>query len=346
MKFEEFKSNEQDEYIKQDVYVTNRIQKTIEEMKLPDTEGGFELAKKYLIRNEKLSKKSYKNFLFNMLMRESIRGFELFAVFVLGLLSDFLSNRMNVGLESYVIKVIVILIMIRCVCSMLLKNQYNELEKFEIRILKDISYEQYKVLCMINIKDFSDIENSCKKRKAINSIKKFFIKLKCKIKQFINKDFVKDLVLWIGSIAYGAGLFLGMAIWKNVANFSIFCSISGVIVGLLEYSRYSKYDLINFDDSKNYNIFKKFKKPAYESCKLLSAPTFTVMLSIILLKVMNRTPQDVSDTVSNMSEQIVGSLFSVFIFIVYYFVLILLFNVINNIGKKINEWKKQRKVGR
>ena len=123
MKFEEFKSNEQDVYIKQDVYVTNRIQKTIEEMKLPDTEGGFELAKKYLIRNEKLSKKSFRNFLFNMLMRESIRGFELFAVFVLGLLSDFLSNRMNVGLESYVIKVIVILIMIRCVCSMLLKNQ-------------------------------------------------------------------------------------------------------------------------------------------------------------------------------------------------------------------------------
>lgn len=39
MKFEEFKSNEQDVYIKQDVYVTNRIQKTIEEMKLPDTEG-------------------------------------------------------------------------------------------------------------------------------------------------------------------------------------------------------------------------------------------------------------------------------------------------------------------
>lgn len=306
MKFEEFKSNEQDVYIKQDVYVTNRMQKTIEEMKLPDTEGGFELAKKYLIRNEKLSKKSFRNFLFNMLMRESIRGFELFVVFVLGLLSDFLSNRMNVGLESYVIKVIVILIMIRCVCSMLLKNQYNELEKFEIRILKDISYEQYKVLCMINIKDFSDIENSCKKRKVINSIKKFFIKLKCKIKQFINKDFVKDLVLWIGSIAYGAGLFLGMAIWKNVVDFFMFCSISGVVVGLLEYSRYSKYDLINFDDSKNYNIFKK---PAYESCKLLSAPTFTVMLSIILLKVMNRTPQDVSYTVSNMSEQIVGSLF-------------------------------------
>lgn len=339
MKFEEFKSNEQDVYIKQDVDVTNRIQKTIEEMKLPDTEGGFELAKKYLIRNEKLSKKSFRNFLFNMLMRESIRGFELFVVFVLGLLSDFLSNRMNVGLESYVIKVIVILIMIRCVCSMLLKNQYNELEKFEIRILKDISYEQYKVLCMINIKDFSDIENSCKKRKAINSIKKFFIKLKCKIKQFINKDFVKDLVLWIGSIAYGAGLFLGMAIWKNAVDFFMFCSISGVVVGLLEYSRYSKYDLINFDDSKNYNIFKK---PAYESCKLLSAPTFTVMLSIILLKVMNRTPQDVSDTVSNMSEQIVGSLFSVFIFIVYYFALILLFNIC----KKINEWKKQRKVGR
>lgn len=306
MKFEEFKSNEQDVYIKQDVYVTNRMQKTIEEMKLPDTEGGFELAKKYLIRNEKLSKKSFRNFLFNMLMRESIRGFELFVVFVLGLLSDFLSNRMNVGLESYVIKVIVILIMIRCVCSMLLKNQYNELEKFEIRILKDISYEQYKVLCMINIKDFSDIENSCKKRKVINSIKKFFIKLKCKIKQFINKDFVKDLVLWIGSIAYGAGLFLGMAIWKNVVDFFMFCSISGVVVGLLEYSRYSKYDLINFDDSKNYNIFKK---PAYESCKLLSAPAFTVMLSIILLKVMNRTPQDVSYTVSNMSEQIVGSLF-------------------------------------
>lgn len=339
MKFEEFKSNEQDVYIKQDVYVTNRMQKTIEEMKLPDTEGGFELAKKYLIRNEKLSKKSFRNFLFNMLMRESIRGFELFVVFVLGLLSDFLSNRMNVGLESYVIKVIVILIMIRCVCSMLLKNQYNELEKFEIRILKDISYEQYKVLCMINIKDFSDIENSCKKRKVINSIKKFFIKLKCKIKQFINKDFVKDLVLWIGSIAYGAGLFLGMAIWKNVVDFFMFCSISGVVVGLLEYSRYSKYDLINFDDSKNYNIFKK---PAYESCKLLSAPTFTVMLSIILLKVMNRTPQDVSYTVSNMSEQIVGSLFFVFIFIVYYFALILLFNI----GKKINEWKKQRKVGR
>lgn len=56
MKFDEFKRNNQDKFIKQDVYAANRIRKTIEEMNLTDNEAGFELAKKYLIRNENLLK--------------------------------------------------------------------------------------------------------------------------------------------------------------------------------------------------------------------------------------------------------------------------------------------------
>lgn len=56
MKFEEFKRNNQDKFIKQDVYVANRVRKIMEEMNLTDNEGGFELAKKYLIRNENLLK--------------------------------------------------------------------------------------------------------------------------------------------------------------------------------------------------------------------------------------------------------------------------------------------------
>ena len=88
---------------------------------------------------------------------------------------------------------------------------------------------------------------------------------------------------------------------------------------------------------------QKFRKTAYESCKLLLEPTLTVIFSIILLKLTDRTPLDVSDTISNMSEQIVGSLFSLSISLVYYAILIILFSVINMIGNMISSLKKKNK---
>ena len=99
MKFEEFKRNNQDKFIKQDVYVANRVRKTMEEMNLTDNEGGFELAKKYLIRNEKSSKKSLSKFLLNVLMSEMTRGTDLLVVFMLGLLSNFLSSKLEVAIK-------------------------------------------------------------------------------------------------------------------------------------------------------------------------------------------------------------------------------------------------------
>lgn len=80
MKFEEFEKNNQDKFIMQDVYAANRIRKTIEEMNLTDNEAGFELAKKYLIRNERSSKKSLSKFLLNALMSETTRGTDLLTI--------------------------------------------------------------------------------------------------------------------------------------------------------------------------------------------------------------------------------------------------------------------------
>lgn len=77
MKFRYFKQENRQLYIKQDVYAANRIRKTIEEMNLTDNEAGFELAKKYLIRNERASKKSLSKFLLNVLMSEMTRGMDL-----------------------------------------------------------------------------------------------------------------------------------------------------------------------------------------------------------------------------------------------------------------------------
>ena len=335
MKFEEFKRNNQDKFIKQDVYVANRVRKTMEEMNLTDNEGGFELAKKYLIRNEKSSKKSLSKFLLNVLMSEMTRGTDLLVVFMLGLLSNFLSSKLEVAIKPCVVVLIVILIIIRCVLNILLKNQYNELEPFEIRVLKDISYEQYKVLNTIYVRDFSDIECGVK----ISKILKFIVE---KIGN-INKYDILDSILWIGTIVYGAVLFVGMAISNSSVDFIFWCGAIALTLAFFEYCRYSPYNLINMHESKRHSICEKFRKPAYESCKLLLAPTLTVIFSIILLKLTDRTPLDVSDTISNMSEQIVGSLFSLSISLVYYAVLIILFCFINMIGNMISGWKKKNK---
>lgn len=80
MKFRYFKRENRQLYIKQDVYAANRIRKTIEEVNLTDNEAGFELAKKYLIRNERSSKKSLSKFLLNVLMSETTRGTDLLTI--------------------------------------------------------------------------------------------------------------------------------------------------------------------------------------------------------------------------------------------------------------------------
>ena len=76
-------------YIKQDVYAANRIKKTIEEMNLTDNEAGFELAKKYLIRN----KKSLSKFLLNVLMCEMARE------------TDFLTINTSFKTGKYLIRI-------------------------------------------------------------------------------------------------------------------------------------------------------------------------------------------------------------------------------------------------
>ncbi|RHI16156.1 hypothetical protein DW172_16565 [Agathobacter rectalis] len=335
MKFRYFKRENRQLYIKQDVYAANRIKKTIEEMNLTDNEAGFELAKKYLIRNEKSSKKSLSKFLLNVLMSEMTRGMDLLVAFTLGLLSNFLSSKLDVAIKPFVVGLIVILIIIRCILNILLKNSYNELEPFEIRVLKDISYEQYKMLSAIYIENFSGIDDYCKI--SISKIQNFIVK---KFRN-INRNDILDFILWIGSIVYGAVLFVGMAILNTSADFIPWCGAVALTLAFLEYCRYSQYNLINIHESKQYSICEKFRKPAYESCKLLLAPTFTVIFSIILLKLTDRTPWDVSDTISNMSEQIVGSLFSLSLSFVYYAILIILFSVINMIGNMISGWKKK-----
>jgi len=93
MKFEKFKRNNQDKFIRQDVYAANRIRKTIEEMNLTDNEDGFELAKKYLIRNKKSSKKSLSKFLLNVLMCEMARG------------TDFLTINISFKTGKYLIRI-------------------------------------------------------------------------------------------------------------------------------------------------------------------------------------------------------------------------------------------------
>ena len=87
------------------------------------------------------------------------------------------------------------MIIIRCVLTRLLKNQYNELEPFEIRVLKDISYEQYKVLNTIYVRDLSDMDGGVKISKKL----KFIVE---KIGN-INRNDILDFILWIGSIVYG-----------------------------------------------------------------------------------------------------------------------------------------------
>lgn len=89
MKFRYFKRENRQLYIKQDVYAANRIKKTIEEMNLTDNEAGFELAKKYLIRN----KKSLSKFLLNVLMCEMARE------------TDFLTINTSFKTGKYLIRI-------------------------------------------------------------------------------------------------------------------------------------------------------------------------------------------------------------------------------------------------
>lgn len=332
MGFRKVKKELQIEEVEKLVKVANNIKDVISENEFSEDEDGFELAK---IITTNLAKGGR---LFRILDTLSIyfeaflNGCEMLVAFFLGVISNYIINvQLNI-LNKDIKCVIVPLIIISCACTIVKK--LIRAKNNTVFIMENMTFGQYKALLNTNIKKITYDRNENKKNKRYIGDRVVIF-----LKQYLFKrEKIINMMLSCTSILYSALLFVGSAIAINYQL--VIVIIAGLIIAFLEFLKYYPYD---FRKNSVLSIFKEIKKSIRESCELLLVPSITVFVSIILLKLFNRTPDDISDTLKNMAEQVVGSWCAVFMILVYFAILIVIFSVgmlaYYKISSKINKNK-------
>lgn len=131
--------------IKQQKELANKINKLIRIEKLPDDKVGFEFAKKLFIEQENFRTTKVLGDFIILYLVKILSAFKQFITFILGFLSSYFVKY----IESFNVKnlwLVFIIIVLLCFCSALEETEKNKLEQLSVRILRDMSYEQYKML--------------------------------------------------------------------------------------------------------------------------------------------------------------------------------------------------------
>lgn len=332
MEFRKVKKELQIEEVEKLVKAANNIKDVISENEFSEDEDGFELAKIITINLAKGGGLFRILDILSIYFEAFLNGCEMLVAFFLGIISNYIINvQLNI-LNKDIKCVIVSLIIISCACTIV--EKLIRAKNNTVFIIENMTFGQYKALLNTNIKKITYDRNENKKNKRyIENRVVIFLK-----QHLFKREKIINMMLSCTSILYSALLFVGSAIAINYQF--VIVIIVGLIIAFLEFFKYYPYD---FRKNSVLSIFKEIKKSIRESCELLLVPSITVFVSIILLKLFNRTPDDISDTLKNMAEQIVGSWCAVFMILVYFVILIVIFSVgmlaYYKISSKINKNK-------
>lgn len=154
-------SNEKKQYKK----IADGIQKVIEDAGLKNDEGGYELAKSWLINNELMDKKYLIKYLVENLIPEISNGVTMFCTFLLGVLTSLWVNEEAANILTFPWKPFVGVFLVFFSLQFFL-NLYAKsiIEGYNLRILREMTYAQYKSLIEENN------EKNYKKRESIKCL--------------------------------------------------------------------------------------------------------------------------------------------------------------------------------
>ncbi len=125
--------------------VALKIEEVINEMGYPKSEGGFELAKVYLINNEEMSLWLLVKNAFKELVADFKEWIPIVISFLLGILADNIADLTFTMFCSSLVIILALGFMSNCIVKALSDN----LEYLHLRILKEMTYAEYQVLIKI-----------------------------------------------------------------------------------------------------------------------------------------------------------------------------------------------------
>lgn len=127
-------------------YVAHKVQKVINECGYEESEASFELAKKWLLNNENLSIIQGVGDAIRELLEYISKWLSTMVGFVLGVLTTLLSNDMEKTFIENFWGYVVFILAIGFALDLLVKTSCTRIEKLCVRIMKEMTYSQYKLL--------------------------------------------------------------------------------------------------------------------------------------------------------------------------------------------------------
>ena len=146
--------------------VALRIHEVMDQMKYGEDEGAFELAKKWLLNNEKFSTMKALIDAGRDIRRDFLQWIPVAVSFTLGALTEQFSQFENFFINPIFWSGVLIIVIVGVFIDMMLRYTSEKIEKLHIRIMQEMSYSEY--ITLINGWRKTNAEEENKKMKLMN----------------------------------------------------------------------------------------------------------------------------------------------------------------------------------
>ena len=146
MKFRNFEKENIAYIVEQQREAARKVRDTIKNADLSECEAGFELAKEMLIKNEEAGLSVILEYLFNEYGSGALRGLQNAITFFLGVFATIIANNSTEKVSEALIRDVIALLLVEWLVYVAGKIFKNSVIKPNIRILRSMSFERYKML--------------------------------------------------------------------------------------------------------------------------------------------------------------------------------------------------------
>lgn len=195
-----------DEYIqlKKNQYtdVATRIYDVIQRSGYVEDEGGFSLAKKWLLNNERMSVISALGEAGRTVMNDLSKWVPIFVSFILGVLTSYFTNQEGFSIVNLPWVLFLVIIFLGFCVEIGLKYASEKIEKLHIRILEEMTFSEYKVLIQgMEEKKEEDAGIDAKKQESAEKRSDALI-LYCDVEKMVNKKRKYGFVGYQNALGY------------------------------------------------------------------------------------------------------------------------------------------------
>ena len=146
MKFRNFEKENIAYKVEQQREAARKVRDTIKDADLSECEAGFELAKEMLIKNEEAGVSVILEYLFNEYGSGALRWLQISITFLLGMCATIITDNSRGEVNDVLIGNVIALLLFGWLIDVAGKVFENSNVKLNIRILRSMSFERYKML--------------------------------------------------------------------------------------------------------------------------------------------------------------------------------------------------------